>query len=188
MIVLWWWCDRHNVIVCLCARTLCCTSGGVFSRGKDQRWAEGAHLQIGARPEHHPGHVLPVTPRYWGKPHTDCSEGKQGDRKWNVKRWDTYRVSAEACDLSTRGRTWAAWTKSLSLLKRPRLCSQVTHTQTTHTAPCAPETVWINLCVRAQEWASLLRLSFLRDRWTLCCPSSPARESDSELATRNWSL
>lgn len=124
----------------------------------------------------------------------DSSREREIVVKWNVKWWRRVTFTRHECwslwFVSTRGRTWAAWTESLSLLKRPRLCSQVTHINYT----LCTMWIWDSLnkpvcvCVCAQEWVVLLRLRFLRVRWTLCCPSSPARERDSELATRNWRL
>lgn len=43
--------------------------------------------------------------------------------------------------------------------------------------------VW---CLQVQAWAPIL--SFLRARWTLCSPSSPAKGRGSAPATRSWKL
>lgn len=43
--------------------------------------------------------------------------------------------------------------------------------------------VW---CFQVQAWAPIL--SFLRARWTLCSPSSPAKGRGSAPATRSWKL
>lgn len=44
-------------------RPLRISAGRVLVGGADQRRAEGAHPEAGARPEHHPGHVLPAAAR-----------------------------------------------------------------------------------------------------------------------------
>lgn len=44
-------------------RPLRSSAGRVLVGGADQRRAEGAHPEAGARPEHHPGHVLPAAAR-----------------------------------------------------------------------------------------------------------------------------
>lgn len=55
---------QHAVIFLPSAlnRPLRSSAGRVLIGGADQRRAEGAHPEAGARPEHHPGLVLPPTP------------------------------------------------------------------------------------------------------------------------------
>lgn len=65
-------------------------AGGVFLCRADQRRAEGAHPQAGARPEHHPGHVLPAAPRRrrvggWGHgEHPGANQRGHCDVRWYV--------------------------------------------------------------------------------------------------------
>lgn len=44
-------------------RPLCRAAGGIFGCSAYQRGAERADPEAGARPEHHPVHVFPATPR-----------------------------------------------------------------------------------------------------------------------------
>lgn len=58
------WCVLTGVggAAVLIDRSVCGAAVGVLGSGEDQRGAEGADSQTGARPEHHPDPVLPAPP------------------------------------------------------------------------------------------------------------------------------